>query len=288
MFLLGRASERCCVSQPALSLAIRKLEDELGTTVFERRKHHITLTVLGERIVHQAQRVLDEADQIRVIAAQGKDQLVGPLRFGAIATVGPYILPDLIPLLNTRAPSMPLEIEENLTLNLVAMLKTGKLDVIMIALLLDEPGIVTRALYDEPFKALVPVGRSRQRKKSIDSRQLGSEKVLLPHAGDCFRQQVLDARPELSRSDAEGWQGNSLETIRQMVASGLDITVLPCSALTAKHENKRLVAIDLAKPAPGRRIGLAWRRGFTRPQAIDAVSDAVHGLKIPGLKHVSV
>lgn len=146
MFLLGRASERCCVSQPALSLAIRKLEDELGATVFERRKHHITLTVLGKRIVHQAQRVLDEADQIRVIAAQGKDQLVGPLRFGAIATVGPYILPDLIPLLNTRAPSMPLEIEENLTLNLVAMLKTGKLDVIMIALLLDEPGIVTRAL----------------------------------------------------------------------------------------------------------------------------------------------
>ena len=96
----GRASERCCVSQPALSLAIQKLEDELGTMLFERRKHHISLTALGERIVHQAQRVLEEADQIRVIAAQGKDQLVGPLRFGAIATVGPYILPDLVPLLN--------------------------------------------------------------------------------------------------------------------------------------------------------------------------------------------
>lgn len=282
----GRASERCCVSQPALSLAIQKLEDELGTMIFERRKQQITLTVLGERIVHQAQRVLEEADQIRVIAAQGKDQLVGPLRFGAIATVGPYILPDLVPLLNKRAPLMPLEIEENLTLHLVAMLKSGRLDVIMIALPLDEPGIVTRALYDEPFKALVPVGHPWQKKKSIDSRQLGTEKVLLPHAGHCFRQQVLDTCPELSRSDAEGWQGNSLETIRQMVASGLGITVLPCSALTTKHENKRLVAINLAKPVPGRRIGLAWRRGFTRPQVVDAISDAVRALKIQGLKPV--
>ena len=283
----GRASERCCVTQPALSLAIQKLEDELGTMIFERRKHQIALTALGERIVHQAQRVLEEADQIRVIAAQGKDQLVGPLRLGAIATVGPYILPDLVPLLNKRAPLMPLEIEENLTLHLVAMLKSGKLDVIMIALPLEEPGIVTRALYDEPFKALVPVGHHWQKRKSSDSLQLGSEKVLLPHAGHCFRQQVLDTCPELSRSDAEGWQGNSLETIRQMVASGLGITVLPCSALTSKHENKRLVTIDLAKPVPGRRIALAWRRGFTRPRAVDAVSDAVQALKIPGLKHVA-
>lgn len=283
----GRASERCCVTQPALSLAVQKLEDELGTMIFERHKHRITLTTLGEQIIHQAQRVLEEAEQIRVIAAQGKDQLAGPLRFGAIATVGPYILPDLVPLLNARASSMPLEIEENLTLNLVAMLKSGKLDIIMVALPFDEPGIVTRALYDEPFKALVPVGHAWQKKKSIDSRQLGSEKVLLPHAGHCFRQQVLDSCPELSRSDAEEWQGNSLETIRQMVASGLGITVLPCSALTSKHENKRLVAIELAKPVPGRRIGLAWRRGFTRPLVIDAVCDAVRALKIPGLKHVA-
>lgn len=283
----GRASERCCVTQPALSLAIQKLEDELGTTIFERRKGRVNLTALGEQIVHQAQRVLEEADQIRVIAAQGHDQLAGALRFGAIATVGPYILPDLVPLLHKLAPLMPLEIEENLTLHLLGMLKSGKLDVIMIALPLDEPGIVTRALYDEPFKALVPVGHSWQNRKAIDSRQLGSEKVLLPHAGHCFRQQVLDTCPELSRSDTEGWQGNSLETIRQMVASGLGITVLPCSALTSKHESKRLVAIDLAKPVPGRRIGLAWRRGFTRPQVVDVVCDAVRALKIPGLKHVS-
>jgi LysR family hydrogen peroxide-inducible transcriptional activator len=283
----GRASDRCCISQPALSLAIQKLEEELGTTIFERRKNKITWTPLGESIVHQAQRVLEEADQIRVLAAQGKDQLMGPLRFGVIATVGPYILPDLVAALCKRAPKMPLELEENLTLNLAGMLKSGKLDVIMIALPFDEPAIVTTALYDEPFKALVPVGHPWQKKKLVDSRELGAEKVLLPHAGHCFRQQVLDGCPELSRSDAEGWQGNSLETIRQMVASGLGITVLPCSALTPKYENKRLIAIKLADPMPGRRIGLAWRRGFTRQQVIEVIRDAVHALPIPGLTMVA-
>ncbi|MDX2252180.1 MAG: hydrogen peroxide-inducible genes activator [Nitrospira sp.] len=282
----GRAAERVFVTQPALSLAIKKLEEELGLTIFDRRQNRIELTAIGKQIVHQAQRVLEEAEQIKFLATQGKDHLSGPLRLGVIATVGPYILPDLVPQLSARAPKMPLELEENLTLNLTGMLKNGKLDVIMIALPFDEPAIVTQALYDEPFKVLVPTGHPWQKKKLIDSRQLGSEKVLLPHAGHCFRQQVLDACPELSRSDAEGWQGNSLETIRQMVASGLGITVMPSSALTPKYDSARLVAISLAKPVPGRRIGLAWRRGFTRPRVIDTIRDAVHALKIPGLTMV--
>ncbi len=282
----SRAAERAFVTQPALSLAIKKLEDELGTMIFERRRNHIELTPLGEQIVHQAQRVLEEAEHIKLIAAQGKDQLNGLLRFGVIATVGPYILPDLIPTLHKRAPAMPLEIEESLTANLTAMLKNGKLDVIMVALPFEELGIHTHALYDEPFKAVVPVGHRWERKKQIDARELDAEKVLLLHAGHCFRQQVLNACPELSRSDTEGLQGNSLETIRQMVASGLGVTVLPCSALTKKYANKRLIAIDLAKPVPGRRIGLAWRRGFTRPQVIDVIRDTIHGLKMPGLSMV--
>ncbi|MFO0698445.1 MAG: LysR substrate-binding domain-containing protein [Nitrospira sp.] len=282
----GRAAERVFVTQPALSLAIKKLEDDLGVTIFERRQNKVELTPLGEQIVHQAQRVLEEAERIKILAAQGKDQLNGLLRLGVIATVGPYILPDLVPLLNARAPKMPLELEENLTQNLVGMLKSGKLDVIMIALPFEEAGILTTALYDEPFHALVPAGHPWQKKKLLDSRQLGSEKVLLPHAGHCFRQQVLEACPELSRSDAEGWQGNSLETIRQMVVSGFGITVMPCSALTTKYQNKRLIAIKLAEPVPGRRIGLAWRRGYTRPQVIEVLREAVQALKIPGLSMV--
>ena len=283
----GRAAARVFVTQPALSLAIKKLEDDLGTTIFERRQNKVELTPLGEQIVHQAQRVLEEADRIKILAAQGKDQLNGLLRLGVIATVGPYILPDLVPLLSARAPKMPLELEENLTQNLAGMLKSGKLDVIMVALPFEEPGILTTALYDEPFQVVAPVGHPWQKKKSLDSRQLGTEKVLLPHAGHCFRQQVLEACPELSRSDAEGWQGNSLETIRQMVVSGFGITVMPCSALTVKYQHKRLIAIKLAQPVPGRRIGLAWRRGYTRPQVVEVLQETVRALQIPGLSMVA-
>lgn len=282
----GRAAERVFVTQPALSLAIKKLEDDLGVTIFERRQNKVELTPLGEQIIHQAQRVLEEAERVKILAAQGKDQLNGLLRLGVISTVGPYILPDLVPRLNARAPKMPLELEENLTQNLASMLKNGKLDVIMIALPFEESGILTTPLYDEPFQAVVPVGHPWQKKKLLDSRQLSTEKVLLPHAGHCFRQQVLEACPELSRSDTEGWQGNSLETIRQMVVSGFGITVMPCSALTSKHQNKRLITIKLAEPVPGRRIGLAWRRGYTRPQVIEILRASVRALKIPGLSMV--
>jgi LysR family transcriptional regulator, hydrogen peroxide-inducible genes activator len=279
----GRAAEKTFVTQPALSLAIKKLEEELGVTIFERRRNRIELTRRGEQIVQQAQRVLEEAERIKLIAAQGADQLNGLLRLGVIATVGPYILPDLVPLMTARAPKMPLELEENLTQNLVGMLKNGKLDVILIALPFDEAGILTTALYDEPFQILIPTGHPWRKRKVIDASQLAFQKVLLPHAGHCFRQQVLESCPELSRSDTGGWQGNSLETIRQMVVSGLGITVMPCSALTSKYQNNRLVAIKMADPVPGRRVGLAWRRGFTRPQIIDVICNAVRALKIPGL-----
>ena len=280
----GQAANRCFITQPALSLAIQKLEQELGVKIFERRKNQIAVTPMGERLIHQAQRVLEEAEQMKVIAAQGRNQLVGSLRFGVIATVGPYILPELVPILHKRAPHMPLEIEENLTTNLSAMLKSGRLDVIMVALPFDEPGIVTKSLYDEPFKAVVPVGHPWAKKTQLDPRVLTTERVLLPHAGHCFRQQVLDSCPELSRSDTDTLQGNSLETIRQMVASGLGITVLPSSALTPKHQNKRLAAVPFAKPIPERRIGLAWRKGFTRPEAITVIQDSIRALRIPELE----
>ena len=280
----GRAAERVFVTQPALSLAIKKLEDDLGITIFERRQSQITLTPIGEQIIHQAQRVLEEANRIKQIAAQEKDQLVGLFRLGVIATVGPYILPDLVSILHKRAPAMPLQIEENLTANLTIMLKNGKLDAIIIGLPFDEPGINTHPLYEEVFKLVVPLGHSWANRKSVDSRKLGSEKVILPHAGHCFRMRVLEACPELSRSDTEVMQGNSLETIRQMVASGLGITVLPCSALTPKYYNKQLTALPFSKPVPARQIGLAWRKGFIRPDALKAIAGSVRALKISGLE----
>jgi len=282
----GRAAERCFITQPALSLAIQKLEEELGALIFERRKKQITVTPLGEKIVQQAQRVLEEAEQIAVIAAQGKDQLVGPLRLGVIPTVAPYILPDLVPILHKRAPAMPLEIEENLTANLSAMLKHGRLDAIIIALPYEETGVLRKPLYDEPFKVVVPATHPWAKKRRIDATWLGNEKVILPHAGHCFRRQVLDQCPEISRSDEQGIQGSSLETIRQMVASGLGVTVLPCSALTAKHQNRHLVAVPFAEPVPERQIGLAWRKGFSRPAALTVIGESVQALKIPELEMV--
>ncbi|BFU94106.1 MAG: Hydrogen peroxide-inducible genes activator [Nitrospira sp.] len=279
----GRAAECCFISQPALSLAIRKLEEHLGTPIFERRKNQITLTPIGEKIVQQAQRVLEEAEQINLIVAGGKDQLVGAFKLGVIATVGPYVLPDLIPLLHKRAPKMPLVIEENLTANLNRMLVQGQLDAIIVALPHEESGILTKPLYEEPFKVVVPITHAWARKKRIDADDLAEEKVILPHAGHCFRRQVLDHCPDISRSDREGVQGNSLETIRQMVASGLGITVLPCSALSQRHEHKRLAAIAFAEPVPERQIGLAWRKGFARPATLDVIEDAVGELKLPGL-----
>lgn len=278
----GRAAARCSITQPALSLAVQKLEDELGVKIFER-KNQIEPTPMGERLIHQAQRVLEEVEQFAVIAAQGKNQLVGPLRFGVIATVGPYLLPDLVPVLHKRAPQMPLEIEENLTVNLTAMLKSGKLDVVMIALPFEEPGLMTQALYDEPFKAVVPAGHPWAKKSQLDPHALATQRVLLPHAGHCFRQQVLESCPELSRADTEGLQGNSLETIRHMVASGLGMTVLPASALTPKHQNKQLAVIPFTKPVPQRRIALAWRKGFTRPDAVKVIQDSVRMVKVPGI-----
>lgn len=280
----GRAAERCCVTQPALSLAIQKLEQNLGATIFERQKSRVELTPLGEQIVRQAQRVLEEAEQITLIAAKGKDQLAGPFKLGVIATVGPYVLPELIPLLHTRAPAMPLEIEENLTANLNRMLLAGALDALIIAMPHDESGAMTRPLYEEPFKVVVPVTHPWAKKKRIEVDRLGAEKVILPHAGHCFRRQVLDQCPDISRSDREGVQGNSLETIRQMVASGLGIAVLPCSALTSKHHHKRLATVGFADPVPERQIGLAWRKGFTRPRAIEVLAETVRRLKIPGLE----
>lgn len=151
-----RAAEKSFISQPVLSLAVQKLEEELGLKIFERGKGEVAPTPAGSAIIEQAQRVLEEAERIREIAAVGKNQLAAPLHIGVIHSVGPYLLPDLIPALKKVAPRMPLQVEENLTANLEEMLRCGKLDVIIIALPFGDNGILTRALYDEPFEVVVP------------------------------------------------------------------------------------------------------------------------------------
>ena len=284
----GRAAESCFVSQPTLSVAIRKLEEELGVALFERGTSEVAVTPIGERIVEQAQRVLEESAAIKSIAQQGRDQLLGPLRLGAIYTIAPYLLPSLIPGLHQLAPQMPLHLEENFTARLAERLKQGELDVIIIALPFAEPGVVTQALYDEPFMVAMPKTHPWCKKKLIPGAQLAEENLLLLGSGHCFRDQVLQACPALNRSSAapgsmqRTFEGSSLETIRHMVASGAGITVLPCSAIgPSQHESKLLAFRPFAAPVPGRRVALAWRKSFPRPQALEAVRQAALAALLP-------
>jgi len=271
----GRAAAKCFVSQPALSVAIQKLEEELGAPLFERGKSEVTITPVGERIVEQAQKVLEEAARIRDIAQAGRNQLVGLFRLGVIYTVAPYLLPDLIPALNDRAPQMPLEIEENLTEQLEASLKSGRIDAAIIALPFQPPGVETEFLYEEPFQVVVPQQHRWARRKTIQPSELSTEHTILLNVGHCFRDQVLDACPELNRGDAPITRTNSLETVRNMVASGLGVSVLPRDALTPKYHSRLVVAVPFTKPVPSRRIALAHRKSFPRPAAIAAIREAV-------------
>jgi LysR family hydrogen peroxide-inducible transcriptional activator len=280
----GRAAQRCFISQPALSVAIQKLEEELQTQLFERGKSEITVTPVGERIVEQAHKVLEEAARIRDIAQAGRNQLAGLFRLGAIYTVAPYLLPDLVPALNALAPDMPLEIEENITEQLEAALKTGRIDAAIIALPFQPPGIATEFLYEEPFQVVVPQRHPWAKRKTIDPSELAGEHAILLNVGHCFRDQVLESCPELNRGDAPVTRSNSLETIRNMVASGLGISVLPRDALTPKYHSRLVVPVAFAKPVPSRRIALAYRKSFPRPAAIAAIREAVAACRGTKLK----
>jgi LysR family hydrogen peroxide-inducible transcriptional activator len=290
----GRAADACFVSQPTLSVAVKKLEDELGVSLFERGAGEIGITEIGEQIVAQAQRVLEETDSVMRLARTGRDPLVGPLRFGAIYTIGPYVLPPLIPLIMERAPQMPLLIEENFTAVLTEQLKRAELDVILISLPFDEPGIHTLPLYDEEFVALMPGTHPWAQHERVDASELANEHVLLLGAGHCFREQVLAAFPQcLPHGRGAGMlqrtlEGGSLETIRYMVASGVGITVLPCSAAQQDCFGDRMVcARPFAGAGPRRRVALAWRKSFTRFGAIEAIADAIRAAELPCLHYVT-
>lgn len=269
-----RASEKCFVSQPALSLAIKKLEEDLGVLIFERSRTDVSPTPIGEQIISQAIRALEEVALIREIAQQGNNQLSGPLRLGLIYSIGPYLLPEIIPILRQKAPEMPLDIEENLTVQLEAQLRNGVIDAAIIALPFDVPGIKTLPLYDEKYVVMVPIEHSWATRKSIRAEELADEHVLLLNSGHCYSHQVLQACPELSRK-GQVLQGNSLETIRNMVASNLGITVLPSSAATERHINPLVKVIPFAEPVPVRRVALAWRKSYAREQAVLCIADAI-------------
>lgn len=281
----GHAAEKCFVTQPTLSLAIKKLEEELGLLLFERNKSDVIVTAAGEAIVTQAKRVLEEANRIHQLAKAGGNPLSGPLRLGVIPTIGPYLLPELVPLLRKAAPNMPLSIEENLTGNLAPMLRQGDIDAALIALPFVIPGVKTRVLYEETFRVVVPSGHRWGKRKKVKSSELGQENLLMLNTGHCFRDQVLEACPgQAPDALADGRAGSSLETIRAMVASGLGVSVLPCSALGKPYQTRSLQVLDFDGAVPSRKVALAWREGFGRAGAIDVLMDAVKDVNLPCLK----
>lgn len=281
---VSRAAERCHVSQPTLSVALQNLEAELGVALLERGKGHVALTELGSQVVAQARRALDETRRVEQVAQLGKNPLAGNFRLGVIHTIGPYLLPELIAAMKRIAPDTHLFIEESMTALLVDYLKYGSVDAAIIALPFDISGIKTHALYEEPFEVVVPKGHPLVQRSSIPTSEVRGDNVLVLKAGNCFREQVLDACPEISHAEGSTHEGHSIETVRCMVASGYGISVLPAGALSGIYKNDLVVAIPFEEPAPARRVALAWRQGFTRPQAIEAIIQAVGMIDNPHYK----
>jgi LysR family hydrogen peroxide-inducible transcriptional activator len=286
----GHAAEACYVAQPTLSVAIKKLEDELGVIIFERGGTEISMTPLGAQIVAQAERALEQTAAIKEIAKQNKDPLTGPFRLGIIYTVGPYLLPQLVKTMIEQVPQMPLILQENFTVRLIELLRQGELDAAIMALPFPEHSLMVQPLYDEPFVVALPKHHAWAKRANITAQDLKSETMLLLGNGHCFRDQVLEVCPEMSRFSTTGdgiartFEGSSLETIRHMVASGIGITVLPqASVPDMQAKDGMLRYLPFAQPAPSRRVVIAWRKSFTRHAAIEAVRQAVLSCDLHGV-----
>ncbi len=286
----GRAADSCFVSQPTLSVAIKKLEDELNVSLFERGSNEVSMTPVGERIVVQAQRVLEESSVIKSIALQGMDPLAGPLRVGVIYTIGPYLLPGLVSSMIDEVPEMPLLLQETFTVRLLELLKQGEIDVAVLALPINESGFVIQPLYEEPFMVALPKAHEWASRKTIHPDELKNENMLLLGSGHCFRDQVLGVCPELSRfsQSSEGiqrtFEGSSLETIRHMVASGVGITVLPSSSVPNPVPKESLLTyIPLETNDTRRTVALVWRKSFSRREALDVLRNCILSCKLNGV-----
>lgn len=278
----GRAAKACFVSQPTLSVGIKKIEQELGLALFERNAAEVTVTPQGQSIVDQALKVLEEADTLKLMAESAQDPLAGPLRLGAIYTIGPYLFPDLIPELKKRAPEMPLILYEGYTADLAQKLKRGEIDAAILALPFRQPGLLTLTLYDEPFVVLLPGGHPLASRDKIQSRWLHDENLLLLSDGHCFRDQVIETCPEcLDAESSTTTEGSSLETIRHMVASGLGVTVVPCTAAGADKFTRRMLAVRrFAHRDAKRTVAVAFRASFPRFAAVEALREAVWRCKL--------
>jgi LysR family hydrogen peroxide-inducible transcriptional activator len=286
-----------------LSVAVKKLEEELDVKLFERSANEVAVTPLGEAIVRQAQSVLEQAAAIKEIAKRGKDPLDGPLTLGVIYTIGPYLLPDLVRQMIKLNPQMPLILQENFTVKLLEMLRNGEIDCAILAEPFPDAGLATAPLYDEPFLAAVPASHPLAAQTQVSTEELKRETMLLLGSGHCFRDHVMEVCPEFAKfsSNVEGirksFEGSSLETIKHMVAAGMGVTLVPRlsvpkEAFATKPRRRQdeepfIKYLPFEGDPPLRRVVLVWRRSFTRYEAIAAMRNAIYACELPGVNRLS-
>ena len=272
----GRAAERCHVSQPTLSAQVRKLEEYLGVPLVERQPRRVALTDAGIRVVERARRLLLEADAIVELAKSDRDPLSGALKVALIPTVGPYLLPHVARRLRRDLPRLKLMLYEYQTAPLLEKLAAGEIDLGILALPVPLDGLDALPLFDEPFTVAVPAGHPLAARDRLKLEDLRGETLLLLEDGHCLRDQALEVCSRVKVHEDQDYRATSLETLRQMVAAGHGVTLMPQLAAESHGSTARGVRIKpFAKPAPARTIGAVWRRSTTRTQAIQAVADVV-------------
>lgn len=287
----SQAAERCFVSQPTLSGQIKKLEEELGVTLFERTKRSVETTHLGDAIVAQARQVLEQAEALRQLAQSYQDPLVGPLRIGAIPTLSPYLMPLILKPLKKQYPHINLVLSEELTDKLLTRLVKHEIDAVLLATPVEDPDFESMPLFDEPFWLVHPRSHPLSRKKKIIQADLDGADLLLLAEGHCLAEQAMEVCHIHERNiqgDLADLRAASLETLLQMVAAGFGSTLLPALALkTASARDSDLITRQLQLPDTFRRVSLVYRRTFPRRQVIEAFAgvvlenlpDNVHPLK---------
>ena len=263
----GKAAEACAVTQPALSMQIRDLEKDLAVNLVERRPGEVILTETGAEVVRRAERVLAAARDLTDFARHSGRLLTGRLRLGVIPTLGPYVLPQILPVLQRRHRELRIELRETQTRVLLDELTRGELDAVLLALPVNESDIETLALFDDPFLLAVPAGDARPDRSRVDARDIDRERLILLEEGHCLRDQAL-AFCATGRLDMpSGLGATSLSTVMQMVANCYGVTLLPRVALGVEARDARVKALRFCDPEPARSIGLAWRR--TSPRKAD-------------------
>lgn len=265
----NRAAELCFVSQPSLSKQIQKVEEEIGVMIFERTNRKVRLTPAGEQIVQRARDALREAEAIRQIAREASDPLSGEFRLGIIPTVAPYLLPRLMPLLHRQLPRLKLYLYEGHTETIVQQLLHGELDAVLLALPLSHDELEEAELYAEPFLLAVPEKHRLAERKRVSIGDLSREALLLLEDGHCLREQALQVCRMGNSAEDGQFRATSLETLRQMVASGSGITLMP---LLAAEKTSRLRYVPFKEPAPSRQIGLAWRKTSPRRKLLEKMA----------------